>query len=169
MTDNPKNNTKPTTNHRLRRLVIALVVFTIVVTVGYFVYNRARNREDSGSEQLNEDRHVPVVTTPVTIRDFERTLVVQGNVEAKNFALVSPRIPGIVEALFVDEGDTVMNDETKLFQTDAAKLKENVEIGYHNLRVAQYAKQQAAASLEKIRADLHKVKLDYDRLERLLE
>jgi multidrug efflux pump subunit AcrA (membrane-fusion protein) len=169
MTDNSKNNAKSTTTKRLAKLVIALVVITILGTGGYFVYNRIQNGQDSESEQLNEDQRVPVVTTPATIRNFERTLVVQGNVEAKNFALVSPRIPGIVEAIFVDEGDSVITDETKLFQTDAAKLKENVEIRHHDLTVAQCARQQAEANLEKTQADLHKVKLDYDRLERLLE
>ena len=168
MTDNSKNNTKSTTK-RLVRLVIALAVITILGTGGYFVYNRVQNGQDSEPEQLNEDQRVPVVTTPATVRNFERTLVVQGNVEAKNFALVSPRIPGIVEAIFVDEGDTVITGETKLFQTDAAKLKETVEIRQHDLTVAQYARQQAAASLEKIQADLHKAKLDYDRLKRLLD
>jgi len=169
MTDNSKNNAKSTIIYWLGRFVIALVVITLVGIGGYFVYNRTQNKQDSGSEQMNEDRRVPVVTTTVTIRDFERTLVVQGNVEAKNFALVSPRIPGIVEAIFVDEGDIVTAGETILFQTDAAKLQENVEIGHHNLTVAQCTKQQAEANLEKTRADLHKAKLDYDRLERLLE
>lgn len=169
MTDNYKNNAKSTTTNRSIKLVVTLVVITILGTGGYFVYNRAQNGQDPESEQSNEDQRVPVVTTPATIKNFERTLVVQGNVESKNFVLVSPRIPGIVEAIFVDEGDTVMADKTKLFQTDAAKLQENVEIGHHNLTVAQCAKQEAEANLEKTRADLHKVKLDYDRLERLLE
>ena len=169
MTDNSRNNAKSTTTNRSIKLVVTLVVITILGIGGYFVYNRVHNGQDSESGQSNEDQRVPVVTTPATIRNFERMLVVQGNVEAKNFALVSPRIPGIVEAIFVDEGDTVMAEKTKLFHTDAAKLQENVEIGHHNLTVAQCAKQQAEANLEKTQADLHKVKLDYDRLERLLE
>jgi len=169
MTDNSKNNAKSTTTKRLIKFVIALIAITIVVIAGYFAYNRSKNKQDSGSGQSDEGQRVPVVTTPVTTRDFERTIVVQGNVEAKNFALVSPRIPGVVEAIFVDEGDTVTAGETKLFQTDASNLRENVEIGYHNLTVAQCAKQQAEANLEKTRADLHKVKLDYERFERLLE
>ena len=169
MTINSDNNTKSTTTNRLIKIVVLLVVIIILGIGGYFVYKRAQNGRDSESGPSNENQSIPVVTTPATIRNFERTLVVQGNVEAKNFTLVSPRIPGILEAIFVDEGDTVMADETKLFQTDSAKLQENVEIGHHNLTVAQCAKQQAEANLEKTQADLHKVKLDYDRLERLLE
>jgi len=94
---------------------------------------------------------------------------VQGSVEAKNFAMVSPRIPGVLETIFVDEGDVVTGNETKLFQTDAANLRENVEIGRHNLTVAQCARRQAEASLEKTRADLHKAQLDYERFKRLFE
>ena len=169
MTDNPKNNTKTTITHHIGRFVIALVLIAIFGTVGYFVYNRTQKGQNSGSEQLNKERYVPVVTTPVAIRDFERTLIVQGNVEAKNFAMVSPRISGTVEAIFVDEGDVVTANETRLFQTDAANLKEDVEIGRHKLTVTQCTKREAEASLEKTRADLHKAKLDYDRLGRLLE
>ena len=169
MTNNRKNNVKPTIVRRLGRLLIILVLLITVAAGAYFVYRLTQNKKDAGPEQLNQDRPVPVVTTPVAVRDFERTLVLQGNIEAKNFALVSPRIPGTIDDIFVEEGDVVKAKETRLFQTDAANLKENVEIGRHNLTVAKFARQQAEASLEKTRADLHKANLDYQRFKRLLQ
>jgi len=114
-------------------------------------------------------RRIPVVLTPAILQIFEQRVVVQGNVEAKKFALVSPRVQGIIEAIFVDEGDSVIANETKLFQTDALKLKKTVEIEKHALAVAQCEKREKVANLEKIEADLHKTELDYNRFKRLFE
>jgi len=104
-------------------------------------------------------RRIPVVLTPATLQIFEQRVVVQGNVEAKEFAIVSPRVQGVIETIFVDEGDSVIANETKLFQTDALKLEQTVEIQKNELSVAQFAKRQSVANLEKIEADLHKTEL----------
>jgi len=169
MTANPKKDIKPAKARRMASLAIVMVVIAVIVAGGYYLNNRIRAGQADSPEQTMEQQRTPVVTTQVAMREFQRSLAVQGNVEAKNSAMVSPRIPGILEAIFVDEGDSVTANETKLFQTDAANLKENLEISRHSLRVAQYAKQQAIANLEKTRADLHKIKLDYDRFKRLFE
>jgi len=169
MTANPKKNTKPAKTRHTGRLVIIAAVIALLAAAGYLLNKRARAEQTASPEQTQPQKRIAVVTTPAATRDFQHTLVVQGTVEAKNFAMVSPRIPGILEAIFADEGDVVTGGETRLFQTDAANLKENVEIGRHNLTVAQCAKRQAAASLEKTRADLHKAQLDYERFKRLFE
>lgn len=114
-------------------------------------------------------RRIPVILTPATLQIFEQRVVVQGNVQAKEFAMVSPRISGVIEAIFVDEGDSVIANETKLFQTDALKLKKTVEIEKHELAVAQCERREKVANLEKTEADLHKTELDYNRFKRLFE
>ena len=114
-------------------------------------------------------RRIPVVLTPATLQIFEQRVVVQGNVEAKEFAMVSPRVQGIIEAIFVDEGDSVIANKTKLFQTDALKLRKTVEIKKHELAVAQCERREKVANLEKTEADLHKTELDYNRFKRLFE
>lgn len=169
MTANPKKDTKPVKARRMGSFAIVLVVIAVMVAGGYYLNNRTGAGQADSSGQTTPEQRTPVVTTPAAIREFQRSLAVQGNLEARNSAMVSPRIPGIVEAIFVDEGETVTAGETKLFQTDSANLKESLEISRHSLRVAQYAKQQAIANLEKVRADLHKTKLDYDRFKRLFE
>jgi len=151
------------------KLFIALAAIAVMAAAGYLLNKRARAGQADSPEQAQQQRRTAVVTTPAAIRDFQHSLVVQGSVETKNSAMVSPRIPGILENIFVDEGDDVVSGETRLFQTDAANLKENLEIGQHNLTVAQCAKRQAIASLEKTRADLHKAQLDYERFKRLFE
>jgi len=159
MTANPKKDTKPSKAGSMGRFAIIIVVIAVIGAGGYYLNNRSLADQADSPEETMPEQRTPVVTTPVTIREFQRSLAVQGNLEAKNSAMVSPRIPGILENIFVDEGDAVKAGETKLFQTDAANLTENLEISRHSLRVAQYAKQQAIANLEKTRADLHKIKL----------
>jgi len=127
-----------------------------------------KSRGDTPDKSL-VNRRIPVVLTPATLQIFEQRVVVQGNTEAKKFAIVSPRIPGTIEAVFVDEGDSVITNETKLFQTDAMKLKKTVEIKKHELAVAQCERREKLANLEKTEADLHKTELDYNRFKRLFE
>jgi RND family efflux transporter MFP subunit len=112
---------------------------------------------------------VPVMVTPAAMRQFERTLVVQGNVETKEFAMVSPRIGGTLEAICVDEGDAVVAGRTKLFQTDAVNLERNAQIKQHATTVAECSRREAVAGLDKIDADLYKAELDFNRFKRLYD
>ena len=68
------------------------------------------------------NRRIPVVLTPATLQIFKQRVAVQGNVEAKEFAMISPRVQGIIEAVFVDEGDSVTAGKTRLFKSDAINL-----------------------------------------------
>jgi len=147
------------------KIIGALLLVIFVAIVGHFL--RSNNVSDT-DESLTE-RRIPVVLTPAAVRTFEQRVVLQGNLEAKEFAMVSPRIPGTIEAIFVDEGDSVIANETKLFQTDALRLKKTVEINKHELAVAHFEKREKTANLEKIEADLHKTELDYNRYKRLFE
>jgi len=164
-----KRNAKPKKIKTISRIFIGLLLIVLVATGGYLLQKRLQAKETPAGVQLTDKKVIPVVTTMPQTRDFERVLVVQGNVEAKNYAMVSPRIPGTIMSIFVEEGQAVTAGRTKLFQTDSANLEQNVEIGRHNLTLAQCARQQAAANIEKTKADLHKAKLDYERFKRLLD
>jgi RND family efflux transporter MFP subunit len=168
MTANPKKDKEQAKVRHKVGFTIIFVIIAVIVAGGYFLNKRTRAGQPASPEQTEQQR-IPVVTTQAVTRDFQRILAVQGNVEAKNSAFVSPRIPGTLESIFVDEGDTVVADETRLFQTDDANLKENLEISRHNLTVAESSKNKSMASIEKTKADLHKAKLDYERFKRLLE
>jgi len=114
-------------------------------------------------------RRVPVVLAPVERRRFELRLAVQGNVEAKHSAVVTPRVPGTIERLFVDEGDPVTAGKTKLFQTDSLKLQKALEIRKAELAVARCTRREKEASLERVAAELEKAVLDEKRFRRLHE
>ena len=145
-----------------RKFVVGLL-FLIIVSIFFL-----RSKEDSSQDGLSSKSRIPVVLTPSRLMVFEDLIVVQGNLEAKNFAMVSPRIPGTIEAIYVDEGERVIAGQTKLFQTDALKLNKAVEIQEHELEVADFEKREKAAELERVDVDLHKAELDYNRYKRLV-
>jgi RND family efflux transporter MFP subunit len=103
-----------------------------------------------GSKGALDDRPpVPVVLLPAGRRTFEEKLKISGTVLAKRFALVSARIPGTLDQVFVDAGDVVEAGKTKLFQTDALKLQQAVAIAQQQVAVAECALQEKYALLDK--------------------
>lgn len=168
MTAHPKSEVRTAKIGPAGKVLAALVVFACVGAGGYFLYQqKARAQDAEAPEAAPPQERVSVVTTPATMRQFERSLVVQGNVEAKYFAMVAARIPGVIEAIDVDEGDPVIAGQTLLFETDAVALEKNVQINRHNLTVTQCARREAVANLDKVKVDFHKAKLDYERFQRL--
>lgn len=162
MTIKLSNILSKTKNMSNKRKFGTVLLFLIIVTIFLL-----RGKEDSTKDELSVKIRIPVVVTPCQSRIFKDTLVVQGNLEAKNFSMVSPRIPGTIEMIFVDEGKTVVADQTKLFQTDALKLNKTVEIREHELEVAGFEKRKLVAELERVEVDLHKSEIDFNRFERL--
>ncbi len=173
MTGNREQNTQPAKSGKTLKVLIGLVLIVCLGAGGYFIYQKKAGAQEQGKEQASTERRtenrVAVVTTAATRRPFARTLVVQGNVEAKYFAMVSPRIAGPIERIAVDEGDAVVAGETVLFATDSVALQKNVQIAQNNLAVAAASRREAEANLEKVKVDFHKAQLDYKRFQRLFE
>lgn len=144
------------------------VILPAISLVAAF-YLFAKNNNKASEQQLSSQQPIPVVVTHVQPRMFERYIAVQGNLESKNFAVVSPRIAGTIEQIYLDEGDEVIEGQNKLFRTDSVKLHQAVLIQQRLLDVEESARLQAAANLEKTEADFHKAELDYHRFERLFE
>lgn len=159
---------KPGNSRRLRWFVIGCIV-VVLAGAGIWLTRPKKSRQTAEADMSQQVKLAPVVVTRPVRRTFEGVIVTQGNVEAKNISMVSPRIPGTIEKFFVDEGDSVIAGQTKLFQTDSVKLQQNVTIREHDLAVARCAQQQAQASLEKVSADFEKAELDFKRFERLLQ
>lgn len=167
MTAHPGNEAK---GNKAGKAAIGLMAIVCIGATAYLLYqHKARAQDAPASEPAEQVQRIPVVTTPAVTRDFERSLIVQGNVEAKRYAMVSPRISGVLDGVAVDEGDAVTAGETVLFTTDAVALEKSVQIARHNLTVAQCARRQAQANLQKVNVDLNKARLDFERFERLYE
>lgn len=165
------NNSVQKKSNKSSRLgwVVILLIVTGLTVAGLWLTQTGQIQAAAENDSGVQAELVPVVVTNPVRRTFEQTVTTQGNVQAKNVAMVSPRIPGTLEEIFVDEGDHVVADQTKLFQTDAVKLEQNVTIREHDLAVTRCAQKQAEASLEKVSADFEKAELDFKRYERLLE
>jgi len=153
-----------------RRLIHVFILAAIGVMVWAFLFRTGRKgMAENAKNTVAEEKRVPVVTTPVRIREFEERLSVQGTLEARDFAVVSARVPGTIEQIFVDEGDRVVAGNTRLFQIDALKLKRNAEMQAQEVSVTQYARIEAEANLDRVQADFHKAEVDYERFKRLLQ
>jgi|GEM_PF-174051 len=122
----------------------------------------------SGSRGPLDDRPpVPVVLQPATRRTFEEKLKISGTVLAKRFALVSARIPGTLDQVFVDAGDVVEAGKTKLFQTDALKLQQAVAIAQQQVAVAECTLQEKYALLDKTQVARDQAFADLERYRQL--
>jgi RND family efflux transporter MFP subunit len=100
---------------------------------------------------------------------FVDSLDVQGNLNAAFKAKVSARIPGPIESIFVEEGDSVTKYKTKLFQIDSLKLEKNVEIRKQELAIAKCSLREKEARLKQTSADLEKSNADLKRFRLLWE
>ena len=92
---------------------------------------------------------------------FVDALRVQGAVRAKDAAGVSARIPGTIDAVFVDEGARVKKGDA-LFQVDRQNLENAVRAAKDDLAMAK-------ANLAQAEATVGKAKLDSDRMARLFD
>lgn len=152
-----------------------IVVAGIVVLAGLGIGVRStwqagqagQAMEDTEPSEVKEKR-ISVVLTSAKEMTFESRVVISGNVEAKNYALVSARMPGTLDAVYVDEGDCVEANKTKLFQTDSLKLAKEVTMAEQGLTVAEHSVREKEASLEQVLADKNQAKADLERYRELI-
>jgi RND family efflux transporter MFP subunit len=154
---------------QMAKYIGGLVLIGALAAAGRVLYGHATVAPPTEVARPSDKPKVPVVVTPAAMRQFDRSVLVQGNVEAKSYAMVSPRIGGTIEALFVDEGDAVVAGQTKLFAIDQVNLEKAVQIAEHAMQVARSSTKEKEANLERVEVDLHKASLDYERFARLRE
>ncbi len=150
-----------------RAVRVGLIVFAVALSAGALGCSSEKSAEASGDKAA--EYRVPVVLTSVRAMVFEERIEVSGNIEAKSTAIVSARIPGVLDEIYVDDGDTVQAGKTKLFQTDKVKLTQAVEATEQQVAVAAAAVGVREATVARVEADLAKAKIDFDRYKRLYE
>ena len=153
---------------RAIRPIVLLLILVAAVTGGSLLYDR-RDRADGQTAASNPSRQISVVLAKARTMEFRRELVVQGNVQSKRFAMVSPRVSGVLDAIYVDEGDEVEVGKTRLFQTDSVKLGEAVEVNRHGVTVAESSLRVKQASQERTEAEYDKAEFDWRRYQDLHE
>ncbi len=158
---------------RAGKIVLATLAFTglCVLVTGAFLASTSGHAKEKGSASepsgSNSAPRIPVVVTAAKEMTFESRVVVSGNVEAKRFALVSARIPGSLDAVFVDEGDVVEAGKTQLFQTDSVKLSKAVDLARQQLTVAECSVREKQANLEQSIAQNDQAAKDLERYREL--
>ena len=159
-----------------KRLCIALVLSLTVMLGGWWMHcgdAGVSSKDAPGTESAdnaatpNAAKRIPVVTVTVQSRDFYDRIAVQGNLKAATSILVPPRVGGVVEKIFVDKGDAVEEGRTPLFQIEAIKLQQAVEIARQQLNSARLQLGEREIALDRTRAELNKSRKDLDRYEKL--
>jgi RND family efflux transporter MFP subunit len=135
-------------------LILVIGIVLAVLSRGMFAEEKGGSQSSqtgtASSEATVEERDaVPVIVQSARTMVFEQRIDIAGNILAKRFALVSARIPGTLDAIFVDEGDFVEAGKTKLFQTDSVKLTQAVAIAQEQVTVAECAVREKEALLDK--------------------
>ena len=144
-----------------------LALVAVLAGAAYLLLTRMGGKEAEAVP--GAERVIPVSFTPLETRVFEDRVAVQGNIRAKNFAMVSPVIGGTIEEIFVREGDAVKAGETVLFTVDSANLRRALDVRRQDRAVAENARKQAEARLAQVRADFEKAEVDLRRYELLYE
>ncbi len=98
-----------------------------------------------------------------TPRTFHETLRLQGSLSAKHTALVGPQIPGTLAEVSVREGDRVQRGVTKLFGTDARKLRMAAETARLSVALAEAGIREAQARQAQAQIAADKAAVDYER------
>lgn len=153
-------------NKKKNTLILFIIVFSAMM--GLLITSmKNKGLAELAEKETSSKEAVPVVLTKAKALNFKESLILQGNLEAKNSSLVSPKIPGTIEKIFVDEGDQVKAGKTKLFLIDSEKLQKAVDIQKQGLKVSHYERLEKEADFERVKADFHKADLDYQRAGRL--
>ncbi len=146
----------------------ALIVVAVAAVLGA-THLKDQQEANADAPETPAARRIPVVLTPATRMLFKDELVLAGNVHAKTFAVVSARVPGVLDKVLVDEGDVVVADTTRLLQTDAVNLTTAVAVARDQLTVAACSVRERQTNLTQVRADFDLARIDYERYKRLYE
>ncbi|MBN2398695.1 MAG: efflux RND transporter periplasmic adaptor subunit [Deltaproteobacteria bacterium] len=149
--------------------IIIGIVLLICAFGAYALLGRSGSENDTKRAATQEKQIVSVAVTPLKTMRFEQRLSVQGTLEAKTYANVSARIPGTIEAIFVNEGERVEKGTTRLFQIDDVKLRRAVEIKRQDVAVARCALREGEARREQVEVELEKAEIDLKRFKKLHE
>jgi RND family efflux transporter MFP subunit len=153
----------------MMRYLIRYCLFVLLVMLVLAACSKSSGGRGDNEEAAMEERVVTVSVTPSAKRSFVDRIAVQGNLQAKDYAMVSPRIDGVITGLFVEEGDRVTANETALLQIDKVKVQEALEISRQDLSLARLQIREAEANLKSLQAQYDKAKIDYERFLRLRE
>jgi RND family efflux transporter MFP subunit len=142
--------------------ITAYFVFFIMLISGSLSY-ASDNKDESKKTKAS------VVVTKAKKMTFEDRVETSGNLETRNYSIVSARSSGIIDDIYVREGDQVVAGKTKLFQIDKVKSQQAIDISKQSVSVAEFTYKARLSTAKRVEADYNKAKLDYERYQRLFK
>lgn len=127
------------------------------------------NRGDTAAPESVKRPVTLVVFTESREADFTESVSSDGSIKARFYALVSPKIKGVIDDVFVREGDRVEAGKTKLFQIDNEKLRQAVELDTQALIIAKSTLEERRANLDHATAELAQAEKDFARTKKLFD
>ena len=130
----------------MKRKIIAIIV--IVVAVGIlaaFGFYRSKVEPVKTIDQVQEAEGFPVEVGELTIGDIQQTVELTGNIKPLDKQIITSKVGGKVEAVYVREGDQVRRGQALV------KLEQDTYI--NALKQAQMALNQQKASLSQAIVD----------------
>lgn len=145
---------------------IALAVVCCLVVVAAFA-----GRLRAGSVSEGEPVQARNLARPPTMVQFAQaktmrfydSISADGELKSRYYSPVSPRISGVIDDIFVREGDRVYQGETELFQIDSEKLRQAVDHARQSLVIARSSLDEKKANMVKAKADVDQAEKDYQR------
>lgn len=164
----PQSDTKkPRFLNRWWKVIAGAAVLAIVALV---VIDGNRQEVSAGGAPEAQRRPATMVQlTQAVERDFAESVSSDGTIKARFYSLVSPKLAGTIDDIFVREGDPVQANKTNLFQTDSIKLKQSVDLAQQEFVIATSTLDERQANLVKARADLRQAEKDFARTKSLYE
>lgn len=112
------------------------------------------------------DEAIPVVTESPVVEQIASTYTTKGTIRSKETGLVSPKIPGKVVRILVDEGDSVRKGQV-VAGLDKTQLELNLKQAKQSLAQSKAGLAQAKAAVLQAAANQTKAQRDFERIERL--
>ena len=137
-----------------------------ILILSIFLFGCRDNNEQS--EKLSDIAPISVKTAELREMTFYHKILVQGNIQAIDDAIISAKVAGTIEELNVTEGSKVKKGEV-LFQTDRKNLENQVLIAEQNLNVAKENCKTIEQDIQIAETNLNKANSDYERAKKLVK
>ena len=97
----------------MKRPAFYIAILVLAMLGGALAFQAARNHWQTGPKSIVAiEEAVPVTASPVSRRSFANEILAVSTLKARQIGLVSPKVPGKVEAVLVDLGGRVGAGQT---------------------------------------------------------
>lgn len=130
----------------MKQKIVFLIIIILLAGVSIFIFKKGFQTEPEMAGQ-EAQKAIPVQVKPVIQRDFMEYIFAVGTLKAHETNLISPKVPGNVQAVYVDLGDHVKAGKT-LIQIDSTGFRLAVNQSEAAYKTAQAAIAQAESQFE---------------------